>query len=267
MPKRHLSLHFEVDDQLAEKLIHTGLLDNPEHWFQTRTTYSDTIAGYLRFITHEVSSDLTSILGYTSLLRRMELSPQQQKIFLASIEKSCQSFQKIITDLTEVEIFEAEGAYFKLAPVNFEKILRGSLETLQSSIDEKHQQILTGENHLPPVLSTHYHLSRLLEILLMNASLYTPPEGTIEITAEVADQHAHIKISDNGIGIAEAELERVFEKFYRSQDEHVQEQPGLGLGLTIARYITNGHGGKIWLESEKGMGTNAHLLLPIFVET
>ncbi|MBZ0310231.1 MAG: HAMP domain-containing histidine kinase, partial [Anaerolineae bacterium] len=263
MSRRQLSLDFEVDDQLAEKLIHTGLLDNPEHWFQTRTTYSDTVAGYLRFIKHEVSSDLTSMLGYASLLRRIELSPQQQKIFLASIEKSCQSFQKIITDLTEVEIFEAEGAYFKLAPVDFNKILQESLEALQPSIDEKNQQILVEKNSLPPVLSTHYHLSRLLEILLMNASLYTLPEGTIEITAHVVDQHLHITIRDNGIGIEQAEIERVFEKFYRSQDETVQEQSGLGLGLTIARHITNGHGGKIWLESETGIGTSAHVLLPI----
>lgn len=267
MPKRQLTLTFEIDEHLADRLTRTGLLDDPESWFQTRTAYSEKASSYLRFIKHEVASDLTSMLGYASLLRRMELSPQQQKMFLASIEKSCQNFQKTITDLTEVEVFETDGASFKLAPTHFDKILGEVLETLQPYTDEKNQQIQqVTEESLPPILSTHYHLSRLLELLLLNASAYTPSGGTIEISAQAVDSHVHVRIRDNGIGIHEGDLARVFEKFYRAQDEAVHEQPGLGVGLTIARHIVQGHRGKIWLESAPGKGTTAHVQLPLLIE-
>lgn len=263
MSKRQLTLQFELDEQLADKLTRTGLLDNPEQWFQTRTTYSDTVAGYLRFIKHELSSDLSAMLGYSGLLQRLEVNPQQQKMFLNSIEKSSRSFQKIITDLTEVEILEVEGAQFKPVAIELDKALQDSLDYIQPLADEKNQDVLVSVRNIRPILSTHYHLARLLEILLMNAVMYTPEGGTIEICAKEVNFCAYLSISDNGIGMTSEEEERVFEKFYRSPSDDVQEQSGLGIGLTIARHLVAGHGGEIWLESKLGVGTTVHLILPL----
>lgn len=264
--KRQITLQFELDEVLADKLERTGLFDDPEYWLQTRTTYSSTVAGYLRFIKHEIGSDLTSLLGYANLLRRADISPQQQKMFLSAIEKSSRHFQKILTDLTEVEILEVEGARFKANAVDFEKILQETITYLTPMLTEKNQEIQLALDPLPSLCSTAYHLSRVLEIILINAILYSGEDGVIEITAEQVDDRVHIRIVDSGIGISAEDLEHVFEKFFRSQVDEVQEQSGLGIGLTIARHIVQGHRGDIWLNSAVGVGTTVHLLLPL-VET
>jgi two-component system, OmpR family, sensor kinase len=105
-------------------------------------------------------------------------------------------------------------------------------------------------------------LRQLLIILLDNALKYTPTGGRVTASLTCEAHGAEIRVSDNGVGISEEALARVFERFYRAVSFEY-DPGGTGLGLPIARQITLAHGGSIWLESEEGIGTTAVVRLPL----
>jgi signal transduction histidine kinase len=100
----------------------------------------------------------------------------------------------------------------------------------------------------------------MLENLVSNGIKYTASGGTVRIRAEVDEDVVRVSIEDDGIGISEAELPKVFDRFWQSKRTN---RSGAGLGLTIARGIVRAHGGRIWVESTEGKGTSVHFTLPI----
>jgi len=96
--------------------------------------------------------------------------------------------------------------------------------------------------------------------------MYTPVGGRVTVSAALADSlspaQVQVTVADTGIGIPQAEQERVFERFYRVEDARTREAGGTGLGLAIAKHIVEAHGGKIWLESEVGRGSQFHFSVP-----
>ena len=107
-------------------------------------------------------------------------------------------------------------------------------------------------------------LKQLALILLENALRYTPAGGRVVLSLECDRTWATFRVSDSGMGIAADDLERVFERFYRTDKARVRVNAGTGLGLPIARWIAEGHGGRVWLESELGVGTVAVVELPVY---
>ncbi len=99
--------------------------------------------------------------------------------------------------------------------------------------------------------------------MLHNAILYSHEEQSVAIHAWQGGEYVYCSVADQGIGIMPGELEQVFDRMYRSNDEYVRNLPGGGLGLTIAQTIVNRHGGKIWAESEYGRGSIFTFVLPL----
>ena len=109
----------------------------------------------------------------------------------------------------------------------------------------------------------------VLYILLDNASKYAPPGSTIHVSAAMADErHVGLSVSDEGQGIPLDARERVFEKFFRvpGRESHDPRRKGIGLGLPIARRLVEAQGGRIWVESEPGLGSTFWFTLPVFAE-
>lgn len=264
MPKRKVDISFELEESLAERLTQNGFFENTAHWLEARVQHSDTVASYLHYLRHEIAADLTAIVGYASLLEKQfvgELNAEQTK-FLQKIHAATERMENLLIDFTDAEVMEAEGLHLSLTSVPIYGTALAILNDMKERFESKEQAIqLSVSTELPNVWSTHYHLKRLLEILLLNAHRYTHHGGRVEICAEVVDDMMHIQVIDNGIGIHPDHLERIFQKFYRAPIDEVYDQPGRGLGLTLARQIVNGHGGEIWIESLQG--TTAHVLLPL----
>jgi signal transduction histidine kinase len=105
-------------------------------------------------------------------------------------------------------------------------------------------------------------IDRLLMILVDNAVKYTPPGGRCEIALTMSEAEAHIAIKDSGVGIERDDLESIFERFYRADKTRSREVSGAGLGLSIARWIANVHGGSITAESVIGTGSVFRVKLP-----
>ena len=122
---------------------------------------------------------------------------------------------------------------------------------------------LQAESDLPEISADPGRMVQVLSNLVDNALLYTPDGGSVSLRAGVVGSDLEFRVQDSGAGIAEDELERVFDRFYRSDPSRQRNEGGSGLGLAIAKSIVEKHGGRIWAESKPGEGTTIVVHLPI----
>jgi len=117
---------------------------------------------------------------------------------------------------------------------------------------------------LPDIAADRRRIAEVLQNLLDNAMQYTPSGGQIMISASANGTEVIFTVSDTGIGIPRADQSRIFERFYRVDVARSREVGGTGLGLSIAKHLVEVHGGRIWVESEVGQGSQFHFTVPIF---
>ncbi len=148
--------------------------------------------------------------------------------------------------------------------VDLGRVLHEAHEHLRSAADAKHQQItLDISPKLPLVIGDKDKLQAMIVNLLGNAVKYTPTGGAIELVASApTNQRIEITVADNGPGISESELPRIFDKFFRSSDPSISAHSGNGLGLTFARDIVRLHGGDITVQSRLQEGSRFTVSLP-----
>jgi len=118
--------------------------------------------------------------------------------------------------------------------------------------------------HVPDIAGDRRRLTEVLQNLLDNAIQYTPAGGEITVSAARKDGEVIFTVADTGIGIPQAEQPRIFERFYRVDVARSREVGGTGLGLSIAKHLVEVHGGRIWVESEVGRGSQFHFSVPVF---
>jgi signal transduction histidine kinase len=128
---------------------------------------------------------------------------------------------------------------------------------------KQHQVYLNLAADLPPVMGGVTELQRALRHLILNALNYTPDGGRIDMATFHQDDHVVFEVRDNGIGISDAELPFIFERFYRADKARSTDTGGSGLGLTIAKKIIEAHQGNIEVESTPGEGTTFRVSLPV----
>jgi two-component system phosphate regulon sensor histidine kinase PhoR len=139
------------------------------------------------------------------------------------------------------------------------------IETARHRAAEKEIEISVKPlNGLPDVAGDQRRLAEVLQNLLDNATQYTLSRGQIVVSAEARDAEVVVTVADTGIGIPKADQPRIFERFYRVDAARSRELGGTVLGLSIAKHIMEVHGGRIWVESEVGRGSQFHFSLPIF---
>jgi signal transduction histidine kinase len=148
-------------------------------------------------------------------------------------------------------------------PLDLRQVIDRAVSQLGSLALEKHITIAVSlQDPLPPLMGDPERLQLAIHNLLHNGVLYSPPESVVAIHAWGDENEAYCSIADRGIGIADDELELVFDRLYRSRDENVRDTPGGGLGLTIAKTIISRHGGAIWASSNLGVGSTFTFVLP-----
>ncbi len=216
-------------------------------------------------VSHEFKTPLTAIQGFAETLLEGALDDQEHRArFVEIIRDHAVRLARLTDDLLKLSQIEAGRMELELCDVNLADLVAACVETLRFQAKKKNHEI---EMHLPAYLpSVTADASRLREVLinlLENAVQYTPPGGHIEVRAERVEDLVVVTVADNGIGIPQAEQERIFERFYRVDSARSREAGGTGLGLSIARHIVEAHGGKIWLESAVGQGSRFHFSVPI----
>lgn len=221
---------------------------------------------FVSTVSHELRTPLTSIKGYVELILEGEagdLAPLQQE-FLEIVRHNANRLLLLINDLLDVSRIESGKLELRRAPLQLAPLVSAAVAILQPQLDAKRLQLsIELQQPLPPLLADEGRLAQILVNLLSNACKYTPAAGRITIIARAANDMLRIDVSDTGVGLTQAELQRLFTRFFRAENRSTQEAGGAGLGLAITRSLVELHGGRIEVRSEPGVGSTFSVYLPL----
>ena len=214
-------------------------------------------------VSHELKTPITSIMGYADTLLEGEYDKEMQEKFLNVIASEARRMAKLVTDLLILSRYDNNKV--KKEPTEFDlgELVKRCQEKLQLEINKKEHNVecfVTA--NVPPVKADKDGIERVVLNIMTNSIKYTKDGGNIKIYVGFVYNDAYIKIIDNGIGIPEEDLNRIFERFYRVDKARTREMGGTGLGLSIAKEILDQNNGSIDIKSEKGKGTEVVIRIP-----
>lgn len=214
-------------------------------------------------VSHELKTPITSIMGYADTLLEGEYEKETQDKFLNVIATEARRMAKLVTDLLTLSRYDNNQIKAEREEFDLGDLVKKCQEKVQLEINKKHHEVecfVTA--NVPPVYADKYGVERVVLNILTNSIKYTPDQGHIKIYVGFVYNDAYIKIIDNGLGIPEDDLTRIFERFYRVDKARTREMGGTGLGLSIAKEILDRNNGTIDIKSEKGTGTEVVIRIP-----
>ena len=216
-------------------------------------------------VSHEIKTPLTAIKGFVETLHRGNVDdPQEAGRFLGIIQKHADRLSSIVEDLLSLSRIEQEdeGKTIKLEQGNVNDVFQSAMQICRSKAEEKDITIRpVCEENISAIFDTTL-LEQAVVNLLDNAIKYSEPRSTILLKAQPNDSEIRISVEDQGIGIGQKHLPRLFERFYRVDKARSRNLGGTGLGLAIVKHIAQAHGGHITVESTLGVGSAFTIHLP-----
>ncbi len=216
-------------------------------------------AEFLTNVSHELRTPLTSILSSSEILRTYpDEDPTMRAEFLTMIVDQAQHLTMLIDKVLELSSGKDE---LDRVPLDLAETLHWSIQVLPPRTRARVRLQIVDE--LPSVAGAHDRLVQLWLHLIDNAAKFSPPDTSIDVVASARDGVCVVEVRDRGVGIATADLERIFEPFCQvGRDILTEKAPGTGLGLTLARSVAERHGGRIEVESSLGVGSTFRVVLP-----
>lgn len=214
-------------------------------------------------VSHELKTPITSIMGYADTLLESEYDKEMQAKFLGVISSEARRMARLVTDLLVLSRYDNKKITKEEVEFDLGDLTKKCIERLKFEIEKKnhHVECFVTAN-VPPVKADKYGIERVILNIITNAIKYTPENGIIKVYVGFVYNDAYIKIIDNGIGIPEQDLSRIFERFYRVDKARTREMGGTGLGLSIAKEILDQNNGSIDIKSEVGKGTEIVIRVP-----
>ena len=230
------------------------------------TVRSDFVAN----VSHELRTPLTAIRGYVeTLLHRPPEDPKDANYFLAIIERHSERLSRLPEDLLTLSDLESGKLQLAHLPVDATQLIQRVLEVFWTQANTRKVKLKqVVEPGLPPLLGDSDRLQQLFINLVDNAVKYTPTGGQVIVAASTvlkagdSEPRVEISVSDTGPGIAEKDLPRLTERFYRVDKARSRDLGGTGLGLAIVKHIVQAHKGNLTIESVLQKGTTVRVLLP-----
>jgi signal transduction histidine kinase len=258
-------------DLLAAVVNQTIIAIESAHRDESVKEINQAQSEFIDFVAHELKQPMTAMQGYAKMLTMGiggQLNDTQQQ-FVEVINSNVNRMGKLVNDLLEISRLEAGRITLKLAPVRLKEVVEATIASTRTEIEARHHTlVIDAPDDLPPVLGDHERLVQILTHLVSNAYKYTPPGGVIHIAVDGHDHpdippgHQCVSVTDTGIGMSPQELTKLGEKFFRSDDELVRQQPGNGLGVPISRGLVALHGGEFLFESTPGRGSTFRFTVP-----
>jgi two-component system phosphate regulon sensor histidine kinase PhoR len=216
-------------------------------------------------VSHELRTPLSIFRGYLeTLLDDPHQPPGELLRILEIMERHSDRLNALVEDVLSLARLETPGAELSLSEVDLPELLHSIMRDWEKRFEARQlKSHLNFPGNLPPLEADESRLQEVIYNLLDNAVKYSQPGGTVFLRAEIDDERIRISVADQGIGIPEADLPRIFERFYRADKGRSRELGGTGLGLSIVKHIAQLHGGIVKATSELGKGTTISVLLPI----
>lgn len=252
-------------DQKVDQLAQMNL-----HLYEANRLKSDFLAN----MSHELRTPLNSIIGFSEVLQSFDSLNDRQKRYAANIQRSGKTLLEMINDI--LDLAKVEAGKMQVRPIGFQiaGLVTAQCDAVRGLADDKNIDLQVElKAGLAEVWQDQTKIQQILTNLLSNAIKFTPEGGLITVTAGVVDQDRfYVSVADTGVGIAEEDLQVIFEKFRQSRtvlqgDGLTREYSGTGLGLSIVRELCKLLGGEIRLSSQLGRGSVFQVVLPIRFES
>lgn len=214
-------------------------------------------------VSHELKTPITSIMGYADTLLEGEYDKETQDKFLNVIATEARRMAKLVTDLLTLSRYDNKNKNTQKETFDLGDLVKKCQDKLAIEIKKKNHTVncfVTAD--VPPVYANKDDIERVVLNIMTNSIKYTKDGGEIKIYVGFVYNDAYIKVFDNGIGIPEEDLSRIFERFYRVDKARTREMGGTGLGLSIAKEILDKNGGSIDIKSVVGQGTEVVIKIP-----
>ena len=214
-------------------------------------------------VSHELKTPITSIMGYSDTLLEGDYDEETRNKFLNVISSEARRMAKLVTDLLTLSRYDNKKITSEITSFDLGELTKKCIEKLKFEIEKKEHNVecfVTAS--VPPIVADKYGIERVVLNILSNAIKYTPDKAVIKVYVGFVYNDAYIKVIDNGIGIPEEDLDRIFERFYRVDKARSRELGGTGLGLSIAKEILNQNKGSIDIKSKVGKGTEVVIRIP-----
>ncbi len=214
-------------------------------------------------VSHELKTPITTIKSYAETLLEQEVDKETSDIFLTVIDGEADRMNRLVMDLLQLSNLDYRKTKWEKESLSINALIEEVAFKLNYAIEEKNQDLrMDLAQGLKEIELDKDGIEQVLSNLLSNAIKYTGEDGRLEIKTWSEEDQIHIRISDNGPGISEEDLARIFERFYRVEKGRSRELGGTGLGLSIAKEIVESHDGNLSIESKLGQGSQVELTLP-----
>jgi two-component system, OmpR family, sensor histidine kinase KdpD len=254
------------DLALAEEVARRMAIALDNAWLYQQTQQAVRVRDqFLASASHDLRTPLSHIKGYVSTLLQTDVDwdERARRDFLIETERATDRLDRLIGDLLDMSRIESggldSGARVPTEPV---ALVAAGLDRVRGLLGDR-ALVVDVPAALPRVAVDAAQLERVLANLVENAAKYSPAEGTIRVACTCTDGELELQVEDEGAGIPPEHIDRIFEKFFRSEAAKRSEASGTGLGLTICRGIVRAHGGRIWAENRPGGGARFVVALPL----
>ena len=217
-------------------------------------------------VSHELRTPLTNIKSYAETIVDTgdELPPELRSNFMNVIISEADRMTRIVQDLLTLSKIDYGKMEMNISRFPFLKAVQNVYDAAKLNAEQNHHHTmtLTCEGDIPDVNGDRERIEQVITNIVSNAVKYTPDGGKIDMTVGTSGRNVFVRVTDNGIGIPEKDLPRLFDRFYRVDNARSRESGGTGLGLSIAQEILNQHKGSIEISSEYGKGTSVLITMP-----
>jgi two-component system phosphate regulon sensor histidine kinase PhoR len=216
-------------------------------------------------VSHELRTPLSILRGYIETLLDDPKMPRTECArILEVMDQHSKRLGLLANDLLTLAQLESGSSSLQLSAIDLAQFFSGLVRDWKKKLAAKHLKAVVDVAKIVPIIcADEARLREVFDNLLDNAVKYSSKSGEIRLEADRAGDQIALSVSDDGIGISQEDLPRIFERFYRADKARSRELGGTGLGLAIVKHIAQLHGGRVEAESELGRGTTIRLVLPL----
>jgi len=251
---RQISVAIE-NDRLAKEAAETRVKQELDH------LRSELVSN----VSHELRTPLGLIkaASTTLLASDVEFDYETRQTLLHGINEETDRLEHIVNNLLDISRLEQQRLRLSTTTIDLKQFVRRLVEAIQIQIELNQHHFVLDFPTEPLIANIDIkRMEQVLRNLLVNAIKYSPARSTITVRGRQENHHLLLQVRDEGIGIAVVDQSKIFERFYRVENEITRDVSGAGLGLTISRGIVEAHGGRIWVESAPDQGSTFYITLP-----
>jgi two-component system sensor histidine kinase SenX3 len=227
--------------------------------------FTETRRDFVANITHELKTPIGAILLLSEAIEAASDDPEAVRGFVTRLDAETRRLNELVSHILALSRLQSEDPLLAADPVEIDAVVAASLQRCRAQAAAGRITLATGGDSGLSVLGDAGQLETAVTNLVQNAIAYSEPGGRVVVSARPGSADTvELKVSDTGIGISEADLERIFERFYRVDPGRSRANGGTGLGLSIVKHVAVAHGGEVTAWSRPGQGSTFTLRLPLY---